>query len=136
VSGTLANSGTGTVTVNNLGPALAPGDTFTLFNKAVTGGNALTITGGQTVWNNNLAVERNHLRCHAHRDHTRTAQSYSLSGNSLTLSWPPNYLTWTFAIQHRGRGFERELVPSAKLRQHHAVCRHGESGAEQTRFIA
>lgn len=56
VSGTLNNIGTGTVLVSNLGPALAVGDTFFLFNKPMAGAGALTVTGGGVVWNNNLAV--------------------------------------------------------------------------------
>ena len=54
VTGSIVNSGTGTVTVNNLGPALAVGDTFQIFNKGVSGGNSLTVTGGSVTWNNNL----------------------------------------------------------------------------------
>lgn len=55
VSGTLISSGTGTVTVSNIGSgSLAVGDSFQIFNKAVTGGNSLTVTGGGVVWNNNL----------------------------------------------------------------------------------
>jgi autotransporter-associated beta strand protein len=58
VSGTLANGGTGTLTVSNLGTtALAVGDKFTLFNKAVSNGSALTVTGVGAVWVNNLQVD-------------------------------------------------------------------------------
>ncbi|HLX70098.1 MAG TPA: immunoglobulin domain-containing protein, partial [Verrucomicrobiae bacterium] len=59
VMGALANAGTGTVTVNNLGSALVAGDTFHIFNKLVTGGGSLTITGGGAgvIWNNNLGVD-------------------------------------------------------------------------------
>jgi hypothetical protein len=58
VSGTAANVGTGTITVTNLGAALQIGDTFALFNKAVTGGAALAVTnvGGGIIWSNGLAV--------------------------------------------------------------------------------
>jgi autotransporter-associated beta strand protein len=57
VSGTLANTGTGKITVTVSGPALVTGDTFQLFNEPVSGGNNMTITGGTGVtWNNNLAV--------------------------------------------------------------------------------
>jgi autotransporter-associated beta strand protein len=57
VTGSLNNSGTGTVTVDNLGPALAVGNQFALFNKAIAGGGALTISGGGVgSWQNNLAV--------------------------------------------------------------------------------
>jgi hypothetical protein len=59
VSGTLANGGTGTLTVMNLGPAFVVGDKFYLFNKLMTGGGSLTVTGGGSgvTWNNNLATE-------------------------------------------------------------------------------
>lgn len=58
VSGALNNSGTGVVTVNNLGSSpLAAGDKFTVFNQPLVGGNALTVTGGGAVWTNNLAVD-------------------------------------------------------------------------------
>jgi hypothetical protein len=58
VTGSLANTGTGTVTVNNVGPALAVGDSFQLFSQPLSGGNTMTISGGGTgvTWNNNLAV--------------------------------------------------------------------------------
>jgi hypothetical protein len=56
VSGTLNNSGSGNVTVNNLGTALVVGDTFTIFNKAVSGGASMTVSGGGvTSWQNLLA---------------------------------------------------------------------------------
>ena len=59
VSGALTNGGTGTLTVTNLGPALAVGDKFTLFNKALTNGAALTVTGGGSgvLWSNRLALD-------------------------------------------------------------------------------
>jgi len=61
VIGTLS-AGSGTLTVNNLGPTLAMGDTFYLFTddvgntKAVSGGGALTVTGGGATWTNQLAA--------------------------------------------------------------------------------
>jgi fibronectin-binding autotransporter adhesin len=57
VSGTLTTTG-GSVTVSNLGSALAAGDTFQLFSQAVSGGAAMTVSGGGAgvVWNNNLAL--------------------------------------------------------------------------------
>ena len=38
VAGFLSNTGNGTVTVNNAGPALSVGDRFVLFSQPVTGG--------------------------------------------------------------------------------------------------
>jgi len=61
VSGTLNNTGIGTVTVTNAGlTALAAGDRFQLFNQALVNGDALTITpapGIDLAWKNNLAVD-------------------------------------------------------------------------------
>ena len=57
VSGVLTNTGTGTLTVANLGPALAPGDKFALFSQPVQNGAALTVTGSGASWTNNLAVD-------------------------------------------------------------------------------
>ena len=58
VSGTLSNTGTGTVTVSNLGTnAVQVGDSFTLFSQPVTGGAALTVPpSAGVVWTNKLAI--------------------------------------------------------------------------------
>jgi autotransporter-associated beta strand protein len=95
VSGALANTGTGTVTVTNLGPALAPGDSFTLFNKAVSGGSALTVTGGGfgVNWTNKLAIDGT-IAVLSLVPATPTNISCTLSGSSLTLSWPAAYKGW------------------------------------------
>lgn len=59
VAGFPNNTGSGTLTVVNLGPALAAGDTFTLFNQPLNGGSTLTITGGGpgVTWANNLETD-------------------------------------------------------------------------------
>jgi fibronectin-binding autotransporter adhesin len=57
VSGVLTNGGSGTVTVNNLGPALAAGNKFTLFNQPLLNGGALTVTGASATWSNRLALD-------------------------------------------------------------------------------
>jgi autotransporter-associated beta strand protein len=60
VGSTLTNSGTGTLTITNIGAtALAVGDRFKLFSKALTGGGALTVTGGGSavIWSNSLATD-------------------------------------------------------------------------------
>jgi hypothetical protein len=84
VSGVLNNTGAGTLTVANLGPALAVGDKFTLFSKPVQNGTALTLTGAGAAWVNNLAV-----------DGSITVSSlvgppqlnFTRSGNNLQFSW-------------------------------------------------
>ncbi len=94
VDGTLANTGTGVITVTNLGEPLQAGDTFALFDRAVTGGGTLTITGaGVAVWTNKLALNGT-IAVVVPLATTPTNLSYSVSGGNITLSWPPNYLTW------------------------------------------
>jgi fibronectin-binding autotransporter adhesin len=61
VTGSLTNAGTGALTVTNLGAApLIAGDSFTIFNQPLPGGNALAITGGLQAglgWQNRLATD-------------------------------------------------------------------------------
>ena len=94
VSGILTNAGAGRVAVTNLGAALVAGDAFTLFNKPLANGNLMTVTGGQVIWTNKLAVDGT-ISVVTPIATTPTNISYSLSGNSLTLSWPAAYLTWS-----------------------------------------
>ena len=59
VTGFLTNAGTGTITVTNLGPVLAVGDSFKLFNQPLLNGGALLIISGPAtgiIWTNRLAV--------------------------------------------------------------------------------
>jgi autotransporter-associated beta strand protein len=94
VSGTLTNAGVGTVAVTNLGAALQAGDTFALFNKAVANGAALSVSGGGAVWTNKLAVDGT-IAVITPISSTPTNITYTLSGNTLTLQWPLDHLTWT-----------------------------------------
>jgi autotransporter-associated beta strand protein len=94
VAGTLANTGTGIVTVNNVGGALPAGTTFTLFNKPLTNGNLMTVMGAGANWTNKLAVDGT-IEVLSAIPTTGTNISYSFSGGTLTLSWPANYLGWT-----------------------------------------
>lgn len=61
VTGSLGNTGSGTVLINNLGPALMPGDNFQFFNKPLANGNMLVLSpatpGAGLVWTNKLAVD-------------------------------------------------------------------------------
>ncbi len=88
VTGTLANSGTGKVTVSNLGPALVAGDTFQIFSQAVSGGNNLQITGGGVLWSNNLAL--NGTISAVPFPHP-TITTVSLSGTNLVLAGTNGY---------------------------------------------
>jgi autotransporter-associated beta strand protein len=57
VGGTNTSSGVGELTVTNLGPALAVGNTFKLFNKALANGSTLGVSGGGVQWANHLQVD-------------------------------------------------------------------------------
>ncbi|HEY1661785.1 MAG TPA: autotransporter-associated beta strand repeat-containing protein [Verrucomicrobiae bacterium] len=86
--GTITYSGSGTLTVTNVGGTpVAVGDTYTVFNGAVTGGGSLAITGAGANWVNHLASNG-----------TITVQSIIVttpptiglvrtSSTSMTLSW-------------------------------------------------
>ena len=56
VAGGLTNNGTGVITVTNLGATLLVGDRFAVFNKAMSNGAAMSVTGGYVTWSNNLAL--------------------------------------------------------------------------------
>ncbi len=98
VTGTLVNTGTGTVTVTNLGAALVAGDTFTLFNKAVTGGSPMNITGAGANWVNNLAVNGSIQVLNVIANYP-TNITTSVSGSTLTVTWPVTHLGWSLQAQ-------------------------------------
>jgi len=100
VTGTLTNSGTGTVSLSNLGPALVAGDSFTLFSKPLVNGGAmsLTITPALTsglVLSNRLALDGSVLVVSSGTlPSTPTNVTYSVSGNTLGIGWPLSYTGW------------------------------------------
>jgi hypothetical protein len=98
VSGILTNSGAGTVTVTNLGAALQPGDTFFLFNKALSNGVAMAVTGGSVIWSNKLAVDGSIAVLSAIATNP-TNITFSVSGSTLALSWPADHLGWLLQTQ-------------------------------------
>jgi autotransporter-associated beta strand protein len=103
VSGTLNNTGTGTVTVTNLGSPLVQGDTFTLFSKPVVNGVALTVTGANVIWTNKLAVDGT-IAVASVVSTTPTNISFTVSGNNLTLSWPVDHTGWFLQAQTNAPG--------------------------------
>jgi autotransporter-associated beta strand protein len=102
VSGTLTQSGPGSLILSNLGPALVAGDTFQLFNGAVLpGGSALTIGPAPAPglsWTNRLAVDGT-IAVVAPIPTAPTNITYQASGGQITLSWPASYLGWTLQAQ-------------------------------------
>lgn len=84
VSGVLANTGTGTLTVSNFGPAIVVGDKFTLFSEPVQNGAALTVTGAGVTWINNLAVDGSIVA-------SPPVMAVSQNGASLQISWQGSF---------------------------------------------
>jgi autotransporter-associated beta strand protein len=84
VTGLLTNGGTGTLTVSNLGPALAVGNRFQLFSGPVLNGAALMVTGGGVTWTNLLAIDG-------------SIQVAATGGGSA-----PSFVPASFAVQPNG----------------------------------
>jgi hypothetical protein len=100
VSGALTNAGVGTVTVTNIGGvALVQGDTFFLFNKAMSNGAALNIIGGQVAWTNKLAIDGTIAVLGPLVNINPTNIVSSTSGGVLTLSWPADHIGWRLQVQ-------------------------------------
>jgi fibronectin-binding autotransporter adhesin len=85
VAGAVNRTG-GTLKLLNVGPALVPGDTFTIFSQPVTGGAAMVIVPppGVTLANN-LAVDGSVTVSAIAPPPTIT---HVVSGGNLNLSWP------------------------------------------------
>jgi len=101
--GTLSKTGTGTLTVMNLGPALAIGDKFTLFSPALPGGAGLTVTGAGATWTNRLALDGSIavLTVAPPVNTNAPVMQASVSGSTLSLAWPTN-LGWTLLTNSVG----------------------------------
>ena len=110
VTGNRTNTGTGTVTVTNEGPAFAVGDTFKLFSRALVGGSTLTIApspGTGLNWVNQLAV--NGAIAVAAISQVPTNINYSLTSGRLNLAWPADHTGWRLLMQtgHLNLGFSQ-----------------------------
>lgn len=96
----VANSGS-SITVSNLGPSLVAGDSFYVFNQAVTNGNLIVINGNPGAglgFTNYLDVDGS-IKVVQTVATNPTNIIVSASGNILTLSWPSDHLGWTLQTQ-------------------------------------
>lgn len=139
VSGTLNNTGSGVVTVTNLGAALAAGDSFTLFNKPVVNGSAMTVTGANVVWTNKLGVDGT-IAVASVIATNPTNISFTISGNTLTLSWPLDHTGWNLQAQTnapgRGIGTNWSVVPGSSSVNQLAMPVNPANGSVFYRLIA
>lgn len=95
----------GTLTVTNLGPTLVAGDRFVLFSGPITGtfgtvnlpGNLGSVT---YTWTDNTAVDGSiQVATVTTVNQTPTNLVTSVSGNTLTLSWPTDHIGWRLQSQ-------------------------------------
>jgi len=107
VTGLITNFSTGTnIVVTNLGPALIAGDTFMLFNQAVTNGSTWKVTGGLAAglgWTNKLAANGTIQVVQSFASYS-TNISYAVSGSTLTVSWPATHQGWFLQSQTNTSG--------------------------------
>ena len=101
---TISNS-TATLVVTNVGQGLVNGTSFTLFNHPVSGFASVSLpatdpTGTSTYsWQNNLAVNGSITLTNGGIPSVPPPLSFHLSGTTLTLSWPPPYLSYLLQSQ-------------------------------------
>jgi hypothetical protein len=89
VTGILTNTGTGTLTVTNLGATpLVAGDSFTLFSQPLANGSALTIVSdGGVVWTNRLEVDGSIAVVSVGAASPASLQWTVTGGNALNFAW-------------------------------------------------
>ncbi len=117
---------TATLVVTNAGPGLYNGSTFKLFNQPVSGFASVTLpptdpTGTTNyVWQNNLASNGSITLTSGGLVAGPTTPpkiTFSVSGNTLTLSWPSAYLGDVVQVQtnslHTGIGPNWVTVPGS-----------------------
>ncbi len=99
-TGVITNSGAGVLTITNLNPSapFVAGDTFQIFNSAVSNGLAMTVTGSEVIWSNNLALNGS-VQVYSVIPNYSTNLSYSVNGSTLNISWPATHLGWILQQQ-------------------------------------
>jgi autotransporter-associated beta strand protein len=94
-----------TLAVNNIGSTnLVVGDTFTLFSTPVSGSFSITslppLPSSSLYWTNKLSVNGTIAVASAVTVNTTpTNITATVSGNTLTLSWPADHLGWRLQVQ-------------------------------------
>jgi autotransporter-associated beta strand protein len=94
----------GTLTVNNIGGTLVAGNTFQLFSGAVSGtfgSTSLPVLASGLGWSNSLAINGS-LAVVVTVNPNPTNLTSSVSGNTLSLTWPADHTGWKLQIQTNG----------------------------------
>jgi autotransporter-associated beta strand protein len=106
----------GPLTVTNVGPTLQGGDTFQLFNHAVTGFSAtnLPVLGAGMIWTNKLAINGSiAVIATVNTSPTNITSLITGGGTTLTLSWPADHTGWRLLAQTNtiGKGLGTNWSP-------------------------
>lgn len=94
----------GSLVVSNLSGTLAAGNKFVLFNAASRNGSFASLTlpalGNGLAWSNSLAIDGS-IQVVAVQtvNPTPTNIVFSVSGNTLSLSWPADHTGWRLLVQ-------------------------------------
>ena len=92
----------GTLTINNAGPAFAVGNSFTLLSASSIAGTFATISpatpGAGLAWNT-TGLSTGVLSVVSGVASNPTNISYTITGNTLSLSWPADHLGWVLQSQ-------------------------------------
>ncbi len=101
----------GTLTVTNIGPKLQVGDSFQLFPSAVTTFSAINLattdaSGFIYTWQNHVAADGSIkvLSVQSPVSTNRTNIVFSVTGGTLSLSWPSDHLGWRLQAQTNAIG--------------------------------
>lgn len=93
----------GTLVVTNISGALTAGDSFKLFNASSYTGSFNNVTlpplGNGLIWTTNTLNTTGTISVSSAVSTTPTNLTFSVSDNSLTLSWPASHLGWTLQAQ-------------------------------------
>jgi autotransporter-associated beta strand protein len=92
----------GTLVLTNAGAPLQAGDTFTLFNASSYSGSFTLVsqTPGQSVtWNTANLTVNGSISVASTSVLTPPTMTNSVSGNTISLSWPSAYLGWVLQLQ-------------------------------------
>ena len=101
VAGSFIVNNTATLTVTNVGPALAGGEVFHLFSQPVNGFGSITLPTitSPLAWSNRLAVDGTLAVLGSLVNTNVTALTNSFDGHNLTLNWPADHIGWHLQSQ-------------------------------------
>ena len=104
----------GTLVVNNIGATpLAVGDKFKIFSKATTGSFTKIESPGYT-FADHVAVDGTIEVTAVTTPTTPTSVGFSVSGKTLSVNWPANYLGWRLEVQTNGVAGAWFTVPGSQ----------------------